>query len=130
MRARSMIALALTMFAAILATAPLASAKATDIHTAALTGSAAFPAVNGSATFKVDDGVRRLEVEIQDANRLKGARLNVIVAGTRVASMVVDSLGNATLRAAGAAVPVVTTGTRIAVRRASNGTLVASGTFG
>lgn len=114
--------------AALIVAAPLAGA-ATNVHTAALKGSAAFPAVTGKAKFAIDDGVRQLEVQIGNANRLKGAVLRVRIDGTLAGSMRVNSFGNARLRVSGAGVPAVHTGSRIAVRRASNGALVASGTF-
>jgi len=118
----------LLVAAALFVAAPLAGA-ATNIHTASLKGSAAFPAVKGKAKFGIDDGVRQLEVQIENANRLKGARLKVRIHGALAGSMRVNSFGHARLRVSGAGVTAVHTGSKIAVRRASNGRLVASGTF-
>jgi len=50
--------------------------------------------------------------------------------GILAGSMTVNSLGAARLRVSGNGVPGVQTGSKIAVRRASNEALVASGTFG
>jgi hypothetical protein len=119
---------ALVVVAAVLVAAPFVGA-ATNVHTAVLNGSAAFPAVNGKAKFGVDNGIRELEVQIEDANALKGERLNVRIDGKFVGSMTVNNLGNARLRKTGSVVPAVQTGSKIVVRRALNGQLVASGTF-
>ena len=119
----------LVVAAALFVAAPLAGA-ATNVHVATLSGSAAFPAVNGKAKFGIDDGVRRLEAQIEDANALEGVRLNVRINGILAGSMTVNSLGAARLRVSGNGVPGVQTGSKIAVRRASNEALVASGTFG
>jgi len=119
----------LLVLVAILVAAPFAQ-SATNVHTATLSGSAAFPAVNGKAKFGVDDGVRQLEVQIEDANALKGQRLNIRVDGVFVGSAVVDQFGNARLRKSGSTIPAVHTGSKIVVRQAGTGTLVASGTFG
>ena len=130
MRARPLTATiaVLLVLVAVFVAAPFAQA-ATNVHEATLTGSAAFPAVDGKAKFGVDNGVRELEVQIEDANALIGKRLNIRVDGVFVGSTTVNSLGDARLRKSGSAVPAVHTGSRIAVRRASTGTLVASGTF-
>jgi len=110
------------------AVVPLAVA-ATNVHQAALAGSAAFPAVNGKAKFSIDDGIRQLEAQIEDAVALKGTTLVVRVNGTLAGRMSVNAFGDARLRVSGAAVPAVQTGSAIAVRRASNNALVASGKF-
>lgn len=128
-RITSAIVAGVLVVAAALFVAPLAGA-ATNVHIATLSGSAAFPAVNGKAKFGFDDGVRRLEAQIEDANSLKGVRLNVRINGILAGSMTVNSLGAARLRVSGNGVPGVQTGSKIAVRRASNEALVASGTFG
>ena len=130
MRARSMSAtlVGLVALVAVLLVVPFAQ-SATNIHEATLTGSAAFPAVNGKAKFSVDDGIRRLEAQVEDANALRGQRLNFRVDGALVGSAIVDEFGDARIRKSGSVVPAVKTGSRIAVRRAGVGTLVASGTF-
>jgi hypothetical protein len=118
----------LVVAAAVLVAAPFVGA-ATNVHIAALKGSASFPAVNGKAKFGVDNGVRELEVQIEDANALTGQRLNVRIDGHLVGSMTVNTLGNARLRKTGSVVPAVHTGSKAVVRRAANGQLVASGIF-
>lgn len=117
------------LVAALVVAVPFAAAKKTNIHIASLKGSAAFPAANGEAKYGVDDGIRELEVELEDANSIKGAKLKVKVKGQLVGTMRVNSFGNARLVVRGSAVPAVQTGDSAAVRRASNGTLVASGKF-
>jgi hypothetical protein len=123
----------LTLVAAVVAAmlAPTASA-AKVIRTAMLTGGPNFPAVHGDAKWSAEAGQRELEVSIEDANRIRGVELRVVVGGKQVGTMVVDDLGAANLdlhTAAGDAVPFVNTGTRVVVRRVSNNALVASGTF-
>jgi hypothetical protein len=108
--------------------APTASA-ATNVHTAKLKGSASFPAVTGKAKFQVDDGIRELEAQIENADRLAGTRVKFRVDGVLVGTKTVNSFGTARIRRTGSAVPAVHTGSTIRVRRASNGVLVASGRF-
>ncbi len=124
---------ALTLVAA-LATALTPAARAqgggTKI-TARLTGTSAFPAVSGKATFSRENGRRELEVEVEHARALKGTRLTLFVAGRRIGTMVVGRLGNARLDRStqrGQAVPKITAGTRLSVHTAA-GTTVAKGRF-
>lgn len=129
---KSFAPIALATVAALVLLVPAAFA-ATQL-TATLTGSSAFPQVNGTAKFKSDRDQRELEVQIQDANALIGKRLRVIIDGTAVGTMKVNSLGNATLRRdteKGQTVPIVNPGSVIKVkeRAADGGLLVASGTF-
>jgi hypothetical protein len=102
---------------------------ATNVHRATLHGSQAFPAANGSAKFQVDNGVRELEAQVENVQRLRGTVLRFRVDGKLVGSATVNNLGTARLRRTGAAVPPVHTGSTIGVRRASNNVLVASGRF-
>jgi hypothetical protein len=122
---------ALTLVAA-LATAltPAAQAQGTKL-TARLTGTSAFPAVSGKATFSREAGRRELEVEIEHARALRGRRLTVFVAGKRIGTMVVGQLGNARLDRStqrGQAVPSIAAGTRLSVHTAA-GAAVAKGRF-
>jgi hypothetical protein len=122
---------ALTLVAA-LATAltPAAQAKGSKI-TAKLTGTAAFPAVTGKATFSRENGRRELEVEIEHAKALRGKRLTLFVAGRKIGTMVVGRLGNARLDRStqrGQTVPRIAAGTRLSVHTAA-GTAVAKGRF-
>jgi hypothetical protein len=122
---------ALTLVAA-LATAltPAAQAQGTKL-TARLTGTSAFPAVSGKATFSREAGRRELEVEIEHARALRGRRLTVFVAGKKIGTMVVGQLGNARLDRStqrGQAVPSIAAGTRLSVHTAA-GAAVAKGRF-
>ena len=122
---------ALTLVAA-LATAltPAAQAKGSKI-TAKLTGTSAFPAVSGKATFSRENGRRELEVEVEHARALRGKRLTLFVAGRKIVTMVVGQLGNARLDRStqrGQAVPSIAAGTRLSVHTAA-GTSVAKGRF-
>ena len=94
-----------------------------------LKGSAAFPAVTGKAEFSVDDGIRQLEAEIENAKPLAGTNVRFRVDGALVGTAKVNSLGTARINKSGSVVPAVHTGSTIRVRRASNGALVAAGTF-
>ncbi len=128
MRTRITITILGVLAAAALVAVPTAGA-ATNVHTATLKGSAAFPAVTGSAKFSIDNGVRQLEAEIQHAQPLAGTNVRIRVKGVLVGTVKVSSLGRARLNRSGAGVPAVTTGSAIGVRRASNNALVASGRF-
>jgi hypothetical protein len=107
----------------------VAATAATNVHRATLHGSQAFPAANGSAKFQVDDGVRELEAQVEDVQRLRGTVVRFRVDGKLVGSATVNNLGTARIRRTGAVVPPVHTGSTIGVRRASNNVLVASGRF-
>ena len=75
------IAIAAGIVGATVAVAPIAVA-ATNVHEAPLAGAAGFTAVKGKAKFSIDDGVRRLEAQIENALSLKGAALFVRIDGT------------------------------------------------
>jgi hypothetical protein len=128
MRTRIAIILVAALAALTVTAVPSASA-ATNVHEAVLKGSAAFPQVNGKAKFQVDNGVRELQVEIEDANALIGQKLRIRVNSVLVGTMTVNSFGNARFDKRSNTLPAVTTGTPIRIRRAADGTLVASGRF-
>ena len=101
------------------------------IKKAALSGSAAFPGVNGEAKWKSKGGERELEVQIQDAKKLAGKRLAVRIGGKLVGHMTVSALGRARLvknTQAGQSVPTSVAGKGIKIKTKS-GALVASGRF-
>jgi len=127
MRIRSTIKIVGVLAAIALVAVPTASA-ATDVHRATLNGSNAFPAVSGKAKFSVDDGVKQLEAQIEDANALAGTRVRFLVNGTLVKAATVSPLGTARINVSGATIPTVSAGSTIRVRRPS-GALVASGVF-
>jgi len=126
---------ALLLFAALLytaATAQIAGAKSTAIiHRAALSGSTTYPTVKGEAKWTKKDTQRELEVQIENAKKLKGKRLAVRIGGALVGFMRVNDLGRARLvrrTEAGQAVPTAIVGKAVKVRTAG-GVLVASGRF-
>lgn len=124
---------ALTLVAALAAAlTPAAQAQGGGTRiTARLTGTNAFPAVSGKATFSREGGQRELEVEVEHARALRGTRLTLFVAGRKIGTMVVGRLGNARLDRStqrGQAVPKITVGTRLSVHTAA-GTTVAKGRF-
>ena len=116
------------VLAALAVVAVPAATAATDIHTATLSGSAAYPAVNGKAKAGLDDGVRELEAQIEDARALAGKRVQFLVRGNLVGLARVDALGDARLDRAGSTVPPVVAGSPIRVVL-PDGALVASGRF-
>lgn len=124
--------LLVTVFWAALVTAGPADAKSVKtIKRAALSGSSAFPAVNGEAKWAAKEGERELEVQIEDAKALKGKRLTVRIGGKVVGHMRVSALGRARLvksTEAGQSVPQTVTGKAVRIKTAG-GTLVASGRF-
>jgi hypothetical protein len=123
---------ALTLIAALAAAlTPAAEARGGTRITAKLTGTSAFPAVNGKATYSREGTRRELEVEIEHARALTGTRLTLFVAGRKIGTMVVGQLGNARLDRStqrGQAVPSIKAGTRLSVHTAP-GTAVAKGRF-
>ena len=127
MRNRIAITIVGILAAAALVAVPTASA-ATNVHTATLKGSASFPAVHGKAKFQRDDGVRELEAQIEDATALAGQRVRFRVNGQLVGTATVNSLGTARIRRTGNAIPAVSAGSTIRVRKL-NDVLVASGRF-
>ena len=111
--------------------APVSAKSTATIKRAPLSGSAAFPAVNGEAKWKAKGGERELEVQIQDAKRLAGKRLTVRIGGKVMGHMRVSALGRARLvkgTQAGQSVPTSVTGKGVRITTAG-GALVASGRF-
>jgi hypothetical protein len=99
------------------------------VRLATLSGSAAFPAVKGKATYKVDNnGIREFQAGIENALALKGKILNVFVNTTKVGTMTINTLGVGNLRLVGAAAPVIASSSNPTIRvRTATGALVASG---
>ena len=102
---------------------------ATNVHTASLSGSAAYPAANGKVKSSVDDGVRQVEGQLEDANALAGKRVTLLIRGKVVDTATVNRLGNARFAASGATIPNVAAGNVTRVETTA-GALVASGRFG
>jgi hypothetical protein len=104
-------------------------AQKVAVRLATLSGSAAYPAVKGKATYKVDNnGIREFQAELENALKLKGKVLGVYVNTTKVGSITVNTLGAGSLRLVGARAPVISSGTNPTIRvRTSTGALVASG---
>ena len=124
--------LLIAMMLAMLAAAPPVRAKSTAvIKRAALSGSTAFPGVNGEAKWKSKEGERELEIQIQDAKKLVGKQLTVRIGGKVVGHMKVSALGRARLvksTQAGQSVPASIAGKAVKIKT-SGGRLVASGRF-
>jgi hypothetical protein len=96
-----------------------------------LTGSGTYAGVHGKATYKAKGAERQLEVEIEDANKLRGQLLTVKVGSTTIGTMRVNNFGAAEIERnsqAGQKVPTVGSGTRVTVTT-SSGALVVSGSF-
>jgi hypothetical protein len=96
---------------------------------AVLTGSAAYPLVNGKATYKVDNnGIRQFQAELEDARALRGQTLSVFVNAAKVGTMTINAFGDGRLSLVGAAAPsIAPTSTPIIRVRTAKGALVASG---
>jgi hypothetical protein len=127
MRTRITITLLGALAALALVAVPAATA-ATNVHQATLKGSAAFPAVSGSAKYSVDNGIRQLEGEIQHAKSIAGTKVRFRVNGSIVGTASVSAAGTARINKSGGSIPAVSKGSTIRVTRVS-GALVASGTF-
>jgi len=120
-----------TLLVTLASAAQVGAKSAATIKRAPLSGSAAFPAVNGEAKWKAKDGERELEVQIEDAKRLAGKRLTVRIGGKVMGHMRVSALGRARLvrdTQAGQSVPTSVTGKGVRIRTAG-GSLVAGGKF-
>jgi hypothetical protein len=119
------------LWAALVLAQPAGAKSAKTIKRAALSGSTAFPAVNGEAKWTAKGGERELEIQLEDAKALKGKRLTVRIGSTTVGHMTVSALGRARLvRAteAGQRVPASVSGKAVRISTAG-GALVASGRF-
>jgi hypothetical protein len=126
MRAR--ISITLVGLLAALALVAVPASAATNVHRATLKGSAAYRHVRGSAKAQRDHGVREFEAEIEHAKALAGSKVRFRVKGKVVGTAKVNSLGKAQINRRGGAVPAVSTGSKINVRKLG-GALVASGRF-
>ena len=104
-------------------------AQKVPVRLAVLKGSAAYPAVNGKATYKVDNnGIREFQAELKDALTLKGKTLSVFVNATKVGSMTINTFGDGRLSLVGAAAPRIASSSNPTIRvRTATGALVASG---
>jgi hypothetical protein len=125
----ALLALAAVAFAALPAAAQASGSGVERLAT--LHGSAAFPGADGKARFRDRGGERELEVEVEDANRLAGARLRVFVGDQQAGSLRINRFGNGALNLnsdRGDTVPAVKAGTTVRVGTAG-GTLVVSGSF-
>ena len=119
------------MLAVLVAAQPVRAKSTAVIKRAALSGSTAFPGVNGEAKWKSKEGERELEVQIEDAKKLAGKQLTVRIGGKVVGHMKVSALGRARLvksTQAGQSVPASIAGKAVKIKT-SGGTLVASGRF-
>jgi len=119
------------MLAVLVAAQPVRAKSTAVIERAALSGSTAFPGVNGKAKWKSKEGERELEVQIEDAKQLAGKRLTVRIGGKVVVHMRVNALGRARLAKrtqAGQSVPASIAGKAVKIKT-SGGRLVASGRF-
>lgn len=94
---------------------------------AALHGSHTYPRAGGSAAYESGDHGRKLNVHLQHAARLAGAKLVIYVHGARAGTMTVSRSGSAYMDSH-RSVPACSSGQAIRVRTGS-GTLVVSGTF-
>ena len=119
------------LLASLMIAQPANAKSAALIKKAALSGSSAFPGVNGEAKWKSKGGERELEIQIQDATKLAGKRLSVRIGGKLVGHMKVSALGRARLvksTQAGQSVPASVAGKAVKISTAG-GSLVASGRF-
>jgi len=118
-------------WAMLVAAQPAGAKSVKTIKRAALSGSSAYPAVNGEAKWASKSGERELEIQIEDAKALKGKRLTVRIGGRTVGHMRVTTLGRARLVKAtesGQSVPASVAGKAVRITTAG-GALVASGRF-
>ncbi|MDT7689199.1 MAG: hypothetical protein QOE46_1958 [Acidobacteriota bacterium] len=125
---------AVLMALAAFAIAPAFASGAETITTANLAGAVISGVTpTGTAVFRQGaDNSRKLEVEVEHVNLPVGTVLNVLVGGTKIGTITLDSLGAGQIELEterGQTVPVVNTGTSVAVTNQSGANIVA-GTFG
>ena len=109
---------------------PAAQAVEVDLH-AVLHGSAAFPNARGSSEYERGNGQRDVTVTVTGIRRLAGKQVTFFVAGTRIGTARVSSLGRVHIERDtehGQYVPVASAGDTVRVRKA-DGTLVAGGKY-
>jgi hypothetical protein len=122
------------MALAAFAIAPAFASGAETITTANLAGAVISGVTpTGTAVFRQGaDNSRKLEVEVEHVNLPAGTVLNVLVGGTKIGTITLDSLGAGQIELEterGRTVPVVNTGTSVAVTNQPGANIVA-GTFG
>lgn len=130
MRTRSVWITRLLMFVLLASFVTPALANDADIRIS-LKGSDSFSAAKGSAKYRDRGGEREFQVEVENIRKLAGSTLSVVVDGSKVGSMKVNSFGVARLNLntdRGQAVPRIHSGSTVKVRTAA-GTLVVSGMF-
>ncbi|MDT7808301.1 MAG: hypothetical protein QOJ70_2114 [Acidobacteriota bacterium] len=125
---------AVLMALAAFAIAPAFASGAETITTANLAGAVISGVTpTGTAVFRQGaDNSRKLEVEVEHVNLPAGTVLNVLVGGTKIGTITLDSLGAGQIELEterGRTVPVVNTGTSVAVTNQPGANIVA-GTFG
>jgi hypothetical protein len=110
---------------------PAALAAEVDLR-AHLNGSASFPNAVGSSEYDRGGGERDVHVFVRRIGNLAGTRVTFYVAGQKIGTVRVSSLGTARIEREsdeGQFVPFASAGDRVSVRRTSNGVLVARGTY-
>ena len=125
---RSVSALLLAAFVALAVAVPvvLAGGK-TQI---ALRPAKAYPRAKGSAQYQAQTGQRELQVEVEHLRALRGKRVFFYVNGMQIGAARVTGLGKAELSRnteLGQRVPLVSSGTKVAVR--TSRAAVVSGSF-
>jgi hypothetical protein len=130
---RTTIISALIACMTLVAFAPAASASggSTTTRTIALHGSISFPNATGKAVYKVGGGERELQIEVEHIFVLRGRHVNVFVNGNKIATPVVNSLGQIHVERntdRGQSVPTITSSSTVRVRTLG-GTLIAGGSF-
>lgn len=96
-----------------------------------LAGAPSFTSAKGKAKFKVKDGQRELEIEVENLTRIAGQTVTFFLGSASVGSGIVSALGQADLQLntrLGHAVPTSVAGQAVSARTA-DGTLIASGSF-
>ena len=92
-----------------------------DLH-ATLHGTLAYPDATGFSTYDRGGGVREVVVTVSNVPQLAGHRVNFFVAGHKIGSRLVDSLGTATIQretSHGQYVPFASAGDTVRVRTVS-----------
>jgi predicted PilT family ATPase len=132
MRRTTIISALIACVAMMAAVAPAAVAKGGGTsRTITLKGSISFPSATGTATSKVNGSERELQIEVQHIKVLAGKHVNVFVNGIKLASPLVNSLGELRVErnsSLGQKVPTIKAGS-IVRARTLGGTLIVGGSF-
>jgi predicted PilT family ATPase len=127
---RRLVGIIATAAIALAVAVPAAQAVEVDLH-ALLHGTAAFPNARGSSEYERGNGQRDVEVTVTGIRTLAGRQVTFFVAGTKIGTARVSSLGRVHIERDtehGQSVPKASAGNGVSARTAG-GTVIARGIY-